>query len=310
MRAEADLARIVDGTAVARRTPRASHRPRPAVYWIIGLAAALTIALVVTLTNLGQPVPASLAAPPRLKATPIAEGSDATLARLIAAARSQPDTTAEQDFDIRIEGWYSNVTVTEKETAWVVQPQEVTLRRYADGSGRVETHAGPVRWGAEPPDLSAAPGSLISRDDYPAGEYPMLYPTPPPTTGAELRAYIEAILSGGTPDVTLTTGDYFNEAESVRNEWVLSGARSAALLELIRSLDGVEMLGRVTDRLNRPGIAFQAKSGEKGSFRTILIFDETTGALLSSERVYIGGAKDVTYPSGSVVSYTAWKDPS
>lgn len=59
-------------------------------------------------------------------------------------------------------------------------------------------------------------------------------------------------------------------------------------------IDGVELVGKVTDRAGRPGIAVAMTTGYWGAKqRFTLIFDPTTPALLGEEKVLLHRALTV-----------------
>lgn len=107
----------------------------------------------------------------------------------------------------------------------------------------------------------------------------------------------------------VTTGNYFATIAELRNEWPVQGPQAAAVLDLIDTLPEAVLLGAVTDRRGRSGIAIAIATATRwgGTFRDILVFDPETGALTSSEVVYLGGHPEIDIPDDTVMSYAAWR---
>ena len=218
-------------------------------------------------------------------------------------ARANP--TAAPSTVIAAETWSAELTPGADEVTFV-QPREIVRTRNDDLSGSVVTRAGEVRWGVVPDGQAPAqPGTVLEENDFGPGDYPMLFPSPPPDAAAELQGYLAQTV--GITE-TSTTGDIFRATVDLRNEWSLNGSQTAALLDLIATRDDVTVLGTVTDRLGRTGIALATDTRFDGAFRDILIFDPDTANLLAAEDVYLGGIDDIQLEAPSVLNYTAWKD--
>jgi hypothetical protein len=311
-RAEADLASILASTPAAAdaaatvvpiaSAPKKIRRARFA--WALSAAAALVVASVITIASLTVSPPAGVAAPPDLDPVPIDSTLSEVLAEMSANARQLPGDTSLGHI-VESEAWYSDITIGEESTTYFVQPQLVHLEWNADYSGFVETRAGEVRWG-DPVDTDgmAEPGELLSRYDYPEpGTFPMGFPQPPPDTADAFRDYIRATYTGF--DDATPAASYFAALEDIRGTWPLTGPQAAGALDFIGTLPDVELLGEVVDRLGRTGIAVAT---ETETHRLVLVFDRSTGLLLSAETSYLGGIPDFDYPPG-VMGFTAWKEP-
>jgi hypothetical protein len=131
-----------------------------------------------------------------------------------------------------------------------------------------------------------------------------MMPDGPPDTADALHAAMDASFGYGadTP-----TGWYFSGLYALRTEWALTGPQAAAVLEFIGTLPDVELLGEVTDRLGRTGIALATETAQDGAFRDVLVFDPETGNIISYESTYLGGHPDIDLPVDSVQNFTAWK---
>lgn len=303
-RAERELAALL---VTPRETQESRSRRLPASRRLTiaatTIAATLLVVLTVGIANLLVVRPAAASSPPLLIPTPIAESTDAVLGRLTTMARANP-TTAPSAV-IAAETWSAELTPGADEVTFV-QPREIVRTRNDDLSGSVVTRAGEVRWGVVPDGQAPVqPGTVLEENDFGTGEYPMLFPAPPPDDADELQGYLEQTV--GITQAS-TTGDIFRATVDLRNEWSLDGGQTAALLELIATRDDVIVLGTVTDRLGRTGIALATDTRFDGAFRDILIFDPETATLLAAEDVYLGGIDDIQLEAPAVLNYTAWKD--
>ena len=93
----------------------------------------------------------------------------------------------------------------------------------------------------------------------------------------ELRKTLE---SGEITGYVPNGGQLFETIGSLLVEPSIDLEQRRALYEVVSSLDGVELLGAVTDPLERPGIGF---AYEVGSRKQVLIFDRDTGQPLAFE---------------------------
>lgn len=299
-RAERELAVLL---ATPREPSTEGFLPRRRATLIVGtIAAAVTIILSVGVVNVFSPRPAAAASPPLLESAPLSADIGAILGRLSAMALASP-TPASSDV-IAAETWSAELTPAAA-AAIFVQPREVIRTRQDDLSGSVVTRAGTVRWGIVEEATPPAPGTILERFDYDVGEFPLLFPVAPPTSASALQGYLLQYV--GLNEAT-ATGDVFRSIVDLRNEWVLTGAQTAAILELLSVRDDVSLLGAVTDRLGRQGIAVATDSRLGGAFRDLLIFNPTTGLLLSAEDIYLGGVPDIELTPPTVMNYIAWKD--
>ncbi|WP_433604908.1 hypothetical protein [Prescottella agglutinans] len=80
----------------------------------------------------------------------------------------------------------------------------------------------------------------------------------------------------------------------------------AAFLSVLAEQQDLAVLGAVTDRVGRHGVAISTETHER---RLVLVFDETTGALLDYEQIALTPtAVSVPVALPSTVSYTVWLD--
>lgn len=286
------------------RVPRQSRRS-----WArrsILLAAATVVMLFVVAFVLVFRAPASVASPPLLAVTPVSGSSEEILLGLaeLAAARGTESHAGEQRIELK--GWYGATLVSGGTVQQFVQPEE---SRYtwnpADRSGMHEIRYLEVTDGTPTAENPAQPvtGAVLTTVFGP-GEYGVMFATPPPADAAEFTAYLG---TGGIPP-DAATPQVFNAVAQLSNEWELDGVQTAAILRHLLELPEVYVLGEVEDRLERRGIAVATDSSQEGAFRDLLIFSTEDGALLSSERIYLGGMPELGLAEPSVVTYTAWKE--
>lgn len=304
LRAEVELTTLLAEPSEPSRARAARPNPLRMATAFSAIAITLVLATVFAITDLGRPAAPSMAAPPLLEATAIDATPAEVLAELAAKAAREGDGSASMDQLIRYEAWSIQIEIAETTTSFV-QPEVIERRCASDRSGYWESRAGDVRYGVPTEDHPAAqPGDLLRRDDYRPGEFPMAFMIAPPSEPAALDDHLRA--SWGLTDES-TAFDYFSAVEGLRLEWELSGAQTAAALEVLSARDDVSVAGRVRDRLGREGIALEAVRSD-GAFRALLVFSAETGILLSSELIYLGGLPDFDLDFPTVTNYYAWKD--
>jgi hypothetical protein len=306
LRAEADLAALLASPASQLAPARVARRRLGGrAPTVAAIAVTIALSAVFVVSDLGPPTPASVAAPPLLEATGAQGDPKPALEELAAIAAARGDAPSSMDQVIRYEAWSAQLEVGATATSAFVQPEVVERRCNSDGSGYWEARAGDVRYGSAPDNAPAErPGELLRRDEFAAGEFPMAFDEAPPTGARDLDAYLRAEWGLGE---TAESFDYFLAIEGLRLEWRLSGAQTAAVLELLAARSDLTLAGRVTDRLGRDGVAFETVRSD-GALRSILVFSPETGMLLSTESVYLGGIPDLELDYPTVTNYYAWKD--
>jgi hypothetical protein len=80
----------------------------------------------------------------------------------------------------------------------------------------------------------------------------------------------------------------FNAVGDYLRETATTPAQRAALYEVAASIDGVELLGAVTDSAGRTGTAVAIDDAEQG-VRHTLVFDPDTGVLFEERDVTLPG---------------------
>jgi hypothetical protein len=308
LRAEVELAALLAEPAEPQPQPAPAEDRRWFRRFATALAAiavTLVMATVIAITDLGPTaVLPSVAGPPLLQPTALDVEPSTVLTSLAIKAALMGSGPGSMTQVIRYEAWSIQVDVADRTTSFV-QPEEVERHCGSDRSGYWEARAGAVRYGvATDEHPAAAPGDLLRRDDFATGEFPMAFPKAPPVEPGVLEDFLRT--SWGLTAESSSV-DYFTAIEGLRLEWQLSGAQTAAVLDLLATRTDIAVAGQVRDRLGRDGIAVEATAPD-GTYRTTLVFSSETGMLLSSEQVYLGGIPDFDFDFPTVTNYYAWKD--
>jgi hypothetical protein len=305
LRAEVELAALLADPVEPPTQPVRDRRGFARIATTVAaIAVTLVIATVIAITDLGPTAVPSAAGPPLLQPTALDVEPATVLASLAIKARLMGTGSGSTTQVIRYEAWSIQVDVADQTTSFV-QPEEVERHCGSDRAGYWEARAGAIRYGVATDEHPAAvPGALLRRDDFATGEFPMAFAEAPPVEPGALEEFLRT--SWGLTAESSSV-DYFTAIEGLRLEWQLSGAQTAALLELLATRTDVTVAGHVRDRLDREGIAVEATAPD-GTYRTTLVFSSETGMLLSSEQVYLGGIPDFTLDFPTVTNYYAWKD--
>jgi hypothetical protein len=152
--------------------------------------------------------------------------------------------------------------------------QDVQVWRAADGSGSRATALVP----ADSADPLAAVQPTTSAILFGQGGLPLTLGTPAATTAnlAGQFAYYGGQLQLRLPEMVAI----------MNTQACLTSQQRAAVLQILADTDGLMFLGWVDDRTGRTGVAFSLTSTDSqgAAVRDILIFDESTGVLLSYEQ--------------------------
>lgn len=304
-RAEDELAALLSTKPNAEIVPVLPGRS-DARKWITAIVAILILASVFFAGNVIPRPGASAATLPPLTSSPIDGTLEDVLERLSVAAQNTQNKPASHQRSVVYETWSADIAVGDGRSVEVfIQPQEIKRTWSDDLSGRIQTRAGAVRWGEQTDSAPASkPGTILDDSTFGPGEYPALFPATPPTSAGEMRTYLSSVL--GLTDES-TAGEWFKAIQDLRSDWPLSGAQTSPLVQIIKTLPDVVVSGTVVDRIGRTGIALETETRADGRFKDILVFDGTTGLLLSAEDVYLGGLEDTNLPAMTVLSYIAWK---
>jgi hypothetical protein len=300
-RARADLERRL----VSVRAPRSARRPR----WLLPVAAAsaaAACAVVLALAVRGDE-PASAAT---------------ALRHAAAAAERQPalpPLRAGQYAYTRSSDTWMTVAVGSQDgetgestpTYGFMVPVERQVWRGPDGRGWLRQTSGEATFlSARDRELWIAAGrpDLGDRDEDVAlgndagGDTPMATLTltdDPDALRHDLEAGLAGDADGGplAPRMFTAVGDYLRETAT-------TPAQRAALYEVAAAIDGVELLGDVTDHAGRPGTAVAIDDAAQG-VRHTMVFDPHTGVLLEELDVTLA-ANPYGYDAGVTVGRSTY----
>lgn len=304
-----------------RRRPRAGHHsarsvtasrrcadgPAPLPLRIV-LRTAWAVPVLAAVLAIGLTVgpiaaaPAYAVTPPALVAQPIAQTADEVLATSIAALQAAPPRAATRDalvvrWALRDDGKPDPVIVPEWQE-WVWD---------ADGTGHLESRTGApysvtkdgtivAPAGTAPKEGTALPGTGHHSSN--------LFFAEPPSDAAGLRAYIEDRVGLTAKADALAI---WGVVSSIRDSWALGPAQQAAALQLLRDAGGLSVLGSVTDRFGRAGIALKITSAKRPQFTATVVLEATTHEIIAADTIYAGGSTmKLNIAPGSVIEYKAW----
>ena len=299
------------GEILADRPARRLKHPSQRVRWFLIPAAALAVIALVFLQILPsnhRPGDSAMAAtPPLLQPSTTHESFADAMDKAIAQLSDQPNPVLEPERHAKFEAWYLDTDFDKHEVPTsYVSPQEQTTIWNSDLSGSLTIRAGRSTHYSDDVPASTTPpaqGTVLQADVFEAGDMGISNPAVPPTTSVEMLSYLQAATGKGAD---ATSSDLLDSVTSLLSEWTLPSRSESAVLEALKSFGELKLAGSVTDRLGRNGYAFSAvDSGQH--FERLIVISTSTGRILSTEKIYIGGLKDLSIPSPSVVSYTAWK---
>jgi hypothetical protein len=181
-----------------------------------------------------------------------------------------------------------------------------------DGSGRLRESAGePIFLGERDRARWQAAGSpqmdfTHNRDYGPGGlHYEDLtrLPTDPNALAAVIRTQAEATSKGGPPvnlEMFVIVGDLLRETGA-------PPALRAALYKVAAKIPGTELVGPVTDRAGRPGVAVARTLEYTGAKqRKIYIFDRSTSMFLAEEEILLERAGSLDAKPPGTIRYTLY----
>ncbi|MGW8483614.1 hypothetical protein ACWGJP_10770 [Microbacterium sp. NPDC055903] len=277
-----------------RRAPRRSPSPRLA--WAsVATAAVAGVAVVLGVVAQGG---AAVAVTPRpLQFTEAGTtGEMLTRAETLLAEDAGP---AEPSREVRSVTWALSVD-GEEQTMQIV-PQWTTLSWQEDLSGSITVIAGDAYWPTETPPSGA---EVVEGDEvlfdlvFEPGDFNTPVAQPPGDTIDDVVAMLTAFGMPADPSAR----DVVVAAFTAMDQWTLTDAQHAGILDYLVSRGGVEALGETTDRAGRAVDALRV-TGETGVSETVLISQET-GRIIGMETIQTEG--DGIIPAGAVVSYRLW----
>ncbi len=289
--------------AVRRPTWPRDTWSTPRLTWAIPALAAL-VAIPIAFGTLPA-TPSYAQTPPMLTVAPLGASVEDALSESTQILRSHPESTPIRNgqvvrWKLREDGRDDPVIVPEWQT-WVWNEDGTGyLRATADAPYSV-TNDGRIV-----PPVGEAPteGTPMERPRWGApGSDLGYFPDAPPSNPAELREYLHGHIRLPRNADALT---YWGAIGTLLDEWTLSPAQQAAAIELLQDAGGVSILGTVTDRLGREGIALSIRSEARPQFGATIVLDRESRRIIASDTVYLGGIERLDVPDGSVIEYSAW----
>lgn len=160
-----------------------------------------------------------------------------------------------------------------------------------------------------------SPGANGGSSTDPLGRNePLDLPSDPDELLRRLRAKAAYVADLGAPPgsavedlalETLVDIEIFRVIGESLREQSATPAQRAALLEVASRLEGIELVGEVTDSAGRPGIAV-ALADPRSGIRNTLVFDPETSALLAEEQVITAADSTYGYPIGTVIGHATY----
>ncbi len=196
--------------------------------------------------------------------------------------------------------WALSVDVDEQQMA--VVPQFSTLTWNEDLSGRLLTVAGESQRSSAAGDGSAeiVQGETVLLDLQMA---PGEFNTPvveAPGDGAD--DVLDMLIAYGMP-ADPDASQLLDSFVTAFDQWTLTDAQHAVMLEMLEAEDGVSVLGASTDRLGRPVYALSVPDDGDGTDETVLI-SRDSGRIVGVETEQ--ARADGIIPAGAVIMYNLW----
>ncbi|MZF83657.1 CU044_5270 family protein [Streptomyces sp. SID5643] len=268
------------------------------------VATAVVAALTLTLVLSGPSTPPAVAAPRPLVvetgSTPVPLHRMAERASAAAGADDAPRLRK----GTHVQSWSLGMS---EDKPPITLPEERIVRWRADDSHtELVVATDPRRPGR--PVLSDAGGEPHLVDDghvlvdrtYPPSWSDAPPKSPPPRDPARLRAYL---MKAQYTDTPLNTPELLDAMATLLDHWTLGARESAALARLLAGAEGLRPVGKVTDRLGRPG---QAYVNDSRGVRHMLIMDPATGTVLGLESTLTRPDPAYGVEEGDVMAYSAW----
>jgi hypothetical protein len=114
------------------------------------------------------------------------------------------------------------------------------------------------------------------------------------------------------PHRPVTDGDRFGAVVFLLTHYPLPAELCSALYQALTRLDGIKLIGEVTDSAGRRGVGITNSSPDQSRVprRTVLIFDPVTGRLLGSQSVLAAEVPGWRLTAGTVMEETAFLELS
>lgn len=283
------------------RTRHVRERSAPRRTVRVAWASALTATAAVGVVVFGLVTPAGQAV--AVTPTPLIfteAGSTQQVVERASALLADGGGPAHPERSVESAVWALAVDVDEQQMA--VIPQFSTLTWNEDLSGRLVAVEGekPLRGDARNESAEVARGETVLFDlEMAPGEFNTPVVAPPGETADDVLAMLTAYGMPADPDASQLVDSMITALD----QWTLTDAQHAVMLELLDAEDGVSVLGESTDRLGRSVYALSVPASGDGTDESVLISTES-GRIVGVESEQ--ASADGIIPEGAVVMYNLW----
>ncbi len=287
-RADAALARILTTPADAG-SPRRAPRRRLFPVAVLAVVAAIAGAVIVFGP---EPTPSYPATPVtlRFEHAPTTRDADHELRALANKVEARPnDVGSGSDALVEMRSWSLFTRVDGEQVTSEVVPVRTSTRTRPDGSATITRTTNYDGVNVE---------EFTTRDPL---DYPLRGLSSDPSTLARQ-------LGVGQPAENGTAG-LFDSIVVANRQMPLEPDVRAAVLRLLARTGDVSSVGRLDDRLGRPGVGFSVDSAYSGlPTRYLLIFDPTDGRLLGYEELLTTDPGKLNVRVPSVINYQVFEN--
>ncbi|WP_341957829.1 hypothetical protein [Microbacterium sp. LWH13-1.2] len=296
--AKPDAAAAITRERIIRTAATPRPQRRRAVAWVsaVAMAAAAAVVAVAVLVPQGTAMAGSPA--------PLDFSEGASTADALSTAQSTLASTegpAAPERVVRSATW--GLDINGNTGATEVVPQLNTLRWEPDLSGRMVSVRGVAY---DPADASANVGAEISSSGEIVVDLPIepgQFTTPVPDVFGDTRDDLEAVLTAFGMPADPTGSEVVAAATSVLEQWTLTNAQEAQVLEILADSDGVAALGTTTDRLGRQAAGLRVITPD-GAASDVVLLSLDTGRIIGVERTNL--IENDLIAAGAIVAYTMW----
>lgn len=291
----ADAARTLTGGRTASRSKRIGFE----IAWAVPVVAAVVAGALAIAPLSAQP--AYAATPPALVIAPMAQSLSEILSSSIDTLRAAPARPATRDAEVvrwalREDGATDPVIVPAWQR-WVWNDDGTGSLVATTGAPYSVTADGRI---VEPATEAPAEGTPI---EFRQPERFGYFADAPPEDVMGFTAYLRAQASLSADADALAI---WGAISALRDVWSLSPSQQASALELLQASGGLGVLGAVTDRFGRDGIALQIASVDRPSFSATIVLDAASREIIAADVIYLGGTRRLNVPANSVIQYSAW----
>jgi hypothetical protein len=293
-------------------TPRpvlaARTRDRRSRRWVlagVSVAASVAIGLVVADPFGSTAQPAYAVTPQPLSYQPADRPADQVLEEIALRVASLPDdrpATWSVERFVR-ESWSLSTRIDGLQVTSAVIPEYRVTWAKPDGSSRWTVKTLPPQFqNTEQRKTWEAAGAVGEAPEKLSGSAPSTKSAgDPPSTPGGMQKWL------ATGQTSMTPGLAFEVVPERFMDHVFSPAQRAALLRVLKNMDGIVYAGVVRDRAGREGQAFSLTSDFGGlPNKRTLVFDPSTGSLLAYEEELTSDPGALNVKTPAVIDYSTF----